>query len=102
MKKLLIKSAAIFLSLFLCIPTAAFAAGSGCGCPEGTEGAFTKGSGSEANPFRVTSEAQLRHMEAHPDAHFRLDKDIKVSSENWQPLCAETPFSALLMAKTRP
>lgn len=101
MKKLLIKSAAIFLSLFLCIPTAAFAAGIGCGCPEGTEGAFTKGSGSEANPFRVTSEAQLRHMEAHPDAHFRLDKDIKVSSENWQPLCAETPFSGSLDGKNK-
>ena len=100
MKKLLMKSSAIFLSLFLCIPTAAFAAGMGCGCPEGTEGAFTKGSGSEANPFRVTSEAQLRHMEAHPQAHFRLDKDIRVS-EDWEPLCAEVPFTGSLDGKKK-
>lgn len=100
MKKLLIKSAAIFLSLFLCIPTAAFAAGLGCGCPEGTGGAFTKGSGSEANPFRVTDEAQLRHISAHPEAHFRLDKDIRVS-EDWEPLCAEVPFTGSLDGKKK-
>lgn len=100
MKKLLMKSAAIFLSLFLCIPTAAFAAGIGCGCPAGTEGTFTKGRGTEPNPFRVTSEAQLRHMEAHPQAHFRLDKDIRVS-EDWEPLCAEVPFTGSLDGKKK-
>lgn len=100
MRRPLLRAAAILIALLLTIPTAALAAQVGCGCPAGTEGAFTKGRGSEPNPFRVTNEAQLRHISAHPEACFRIEKNIRVS-ESWEPLCAEVPFSGSLDGKNK-
>ena len=62
-----------------------------CKCPAGTEGAFYKGSGSEKNPFRIRTPEELRHMEAHPDGHYRLEKSLKLDS--WTPLFQDTPFT---------
>ena len=100
MKKTILKTAAILVILLLLLPATTLAAEAGCGCPSGTAGAFVKGRGTEPNPFRITDEAQLRHLEAHPEAHFRLDKDIRVS-EGWEPLCADVPFTGSLDGKNK-
>lgn len=101
MKYRCLKILAAFLALALLFPLNVSAAQVPlCGCPQGTEGAFEAGRGSEQNPFRVTSAAQLRHMEVHPDMHFRLDKSLRISG-GWEPLCSETPFTGSLDGRGR-
>ena len=96
MKYSLPKLIAAFLALALFLPLNVAAAQVPlCGCPMGTEGALTEGRGSEANPFHITDAAQLRHIEVHPDMHFRLDKSLRVS-DDWEPLCSGTPFTGSL------
>ena len=90
----------IALLMILSLPlTAAADELPSCRCPAGTEGAFYKGSGSEANPFRIRTEEQLRHLEQHPDQHFRLDASLKISE--WEPLCPDTPFTGSLDGKNK-
>ena len=86
----------LFLALLLILPLTVKAAVDIplCGCPVGTEGAFYKGSGSGQNPFRIRTVEELRHMEAHPDQHYRLEKSLKPDS--WTPLCQDTPFTGSL------
>ncbi|MBQ6891613.1 MAG: hypothetical protein IJN47_03280, partial [Clostridia bacterium] len=92
----------ILLALLLTVlPLTAAAASDSpsCKCPAGTVGAFYKGSGSEANPFRIRTEEELRHLEQHPDQHFRMDASLKIS--DWEPLCQETPFTGSLDGKNK-
>ena len=86
----------IILALLLVLPLTATAVADFplCRCPVGTEGAFYRGSGSEVNPFRIRTAEELRHMEQHPDKHYRLDKSLK--PDGWTPLCGDTPFTGSL------
>ena len=86
----------LFLALLLVLPLTVGAASDFplCKCPAGTEGAFYKGSGSEKNPFRIRTEKQLRHLEQHPDQHYRLDKSLELT--DWTPLCGDIPFTGTL------
>ena len=85
-----------FLALLLVLPLTAAAAADFplCRCRVGTEGAFYRGSGSEQNPFRIRTAEELRHMEQHPDKHYRLDKSLELT--DWTPLCGDTPFTGTL------
>lgn len=90
----------ILLALLLILPLAVTAADfPSCKCPAGTEGAFYKGSGSEANPFRIRTEEELRHLEQHPDQHFRMDASLKIT--DWEPLCRDTAFTGSLDGKNK-
>ena len=86
----------LFLALLLVLPLTAAAAADFplCRCSAGTEGAFYKGSGSENNPFRIRTEEQLRHMEQHPEKHYRLEKSLKLT--DWTPLCQDSTFTGSL------
>jgi uncharacterized repeat protein (TIGR02543 family) len=51
------------------------------------------GSGTVSDPFIITTEAQLRAMISQPlNSHYRLEADIKLSSENWTAIGVNAPY----------
>lgn len=55
---------------------------------------FAGGQGTEADPYRIETENQLRAVKQYLDAHFRLTADIFISGSDWEPIGTPTdPFT---------
>ena len=47
---------------------------------------FSGGSGTEADPWVITTAAQLNAVRNHLGGHYRLSADIDLSGMNWTPI----------------
>lgn len=58
---------------------------------------FAGGQGTEADPYQIETQAQLRSVGQYLDAHFRLTADIFVTDAGWEPIGTPTdPFTGCL------
>lgn len=60
----------------------------------GAAAPFAGGEGTEAKPYLIETEAQLRNVRDYLNAHFRLTADVTVTGSGWEPIGTQAdPFT---------
>ncbi|MDR1020315.1 MAG: hypothetical protein LBL73_06115 [Synergistaceae bacterium] len=88
------KKRSLTLWVLLLLMAFVFMSGGCGGSSDDDTSKFAGGSGTSADPWQISTAAQLGEVRNHLDGHFALTSDIDLASfENWTPMGAFVPIS---------